>query len=184
MAACGFRVGRYTMSAFHHRARNLRVVVHGDDFIAVGGRLAVGWFRGRLEGRFEIKHKTIGCQDGEVVESRVLNRIIRRTSQGWEIEADQRHAELVVKVLNLTEAKTVAAPGEKAKPWQLDEDAVELGPRQATGYRGIAARINYMALESISNLRRRRRAKGCPGPRRATGRRSSELRDTSQGCLG
>ena len=118
MASCGFRVGRYTASAFHHRARNLRVVVHGDDFIVVGGRPAVDWFRGRLEGRFEIKAKTIGCQDGEVAETRVLNRIVRRTSDGWELEADQRHAELVVKALNLTEAKTVSAPGETAKPWQ------------------------------------------------------------------
>ena len=147
MVSCGFRVGRYSASTFFHRARNLKVVVHGDDFITVGRREAAAWFRERLAGRFEIKTKVIGDGVDDVAEARVLNRVLRRTAQGWELEADQRHAELVVKALDLMEAKTVSTPGEEPKPWQEVDDAIELGPRQATEYRGLAARINYLALD-------------------------------------
>ena len=147
MVSCGFRVGLYSASTFYHRARSLKVVVHGDDFIIVGQREAVAWFRQRLAERFEIKTKVIGNEADEVAEARVLNRILRRTAQGWELEADQRHAELIVNALGLAEAKTVSTPGEETKPWQEESDAVELEPKQATEYRGLAARINYLALD-------------------------------------
>ena len=34
--------------------------------------------------------------DGSASEGRVLNRTVRFTDQGWDIDADQRHAELLV----------------------------------------------------------------------------------------
>ena len=43
-----------------------------------------------------------GWQEGAVEEkqeARILNRIVRWTPQGWEYEADQRHAELIVKAM-------------------------------------------------------------------------------------
>jgi len=63
-----------------------------------------------LEGRFEIKTSVIGTGVGEVQEARVLNRIIRITSNGWEYEPDQRHAEMIVEQLGLKEAKAVETP--------------------------------------------------------------------------
>ena len=35
-------------------------------------------------------------KDGEVKEAWILNRVIRVTSQGWQYEADQRHADLII----------------------------------------------------------------------------------------
>ena len=76
----------------------------------------------RLEQRFEIKSKVIGSGAGESREERVLNRIIRCTPQGWENEADQRHAELIVKGMGMEEAKGVKGPGEDEKPWEAEEN--------------------------------------------------------------
>ena len=49
-----------------------------------------------LEEKFELGRTVhVGTHAGAVAEGKVLNRIIRRTPAGWEIEADIRHAELL-----------------------------------------------------------------------------------------
>ena len=52
----------------------------------------------------------------EGTEARILNRVVRRTDHGWEYEADQRHAEIIVQALGLNDAKRLSAPGEPEKP--------------------------------------------------------------------
>ncbi len=82
-------------------------MVHGDDFITVGRREDLRCFKGRLKGRFDIKDTTIGGAAGEEKELKVLNRVIRWTVEGWEYEADQRHAELIVEGMGMQDSKTV-----------------------------------------------------------------------------
>ena len=66
-------------------------------------------FRQALAKRFTVKDKVIGSRAdlGELQETRVLNRIIRWTPRGWEYEADQRHAELIVRGMGMESAKPV-----------------------------------------------------------------------------
>ena len=52
-----------------------------------------------VEKTYEIKTQKIGVADGYKEKGKVLNRVIRRTGSGWEVEADPRHAELVVEQL-------------------------------------------------------------------------------------
>ena len=53
----------------------------------------------RLKERFEIRSTTVGIDEsaGEVDKARILNRIIRVSGEGWEYEADQRRADLIIK---------------------------------------------------------------------------------------
>ena len=109
-----------------------------------------------------------------------MNKIVRMTSEGVELEADPRHAELVVKELGLEGAKASLLPGsrdevkkgdkdrnvevaidsvQKAKDsagggtWEFEADVETdivdddelLGPQDARLYRGVAARLNYIA---------------------------------------
>ena len=80
-------------------------------------------------------------------EARVLNRIIRVTSHGWEMEADQRHADILVQALGLSGAKSVTTPGEQDKSWEEVENKVELSSAQAHQFRQLAARANYLAMD-------------------------------------
>ena len=107
----------------------------------------MAWFAARLRTRFEVKTTVIGNGDGEVQEAKVLNRVIRRTKDGWEYEADQRHGELLIKKLKLEHAKGVTTPGEGEKPWMLEEESKLLKGADAAGYRGLAARANYLAMD-------------------------------------
>ena len=81
------------------------------------------------------------------MEGKVLNRIIRNTTAGWEIEADPRHAELVVEQLGLTDEKGVVTPGISGSEEEDTEDDVDLEGEEATRYRGVIARCNYLATD-------------------------------------
>ena len=82
MTKLGFNVGKYNVSTYYHKQRQLRTMIHGDDFITVGAREGVKWLRTELERRFEVKTTVIGKGEGEANEGRVLNRVRRRTEQG------------------------------------------------------------------------------------------------------
>ena len=78
-------------------------------------------------------------------ECRLLNRVARCTQNGWGIEPDQRHADLLVQALELKGANGVTTPGENDSRGQEEENEAELGPEEATNYRSIAARANYLS---------------------------------------
>ena len=103
-----------------------------------------------LEHRFEIQTQVIGSVDphsdstcevgnasGEVREGRVLNRILRYTEEGWEIEPDQRHADIIVHELKLDEARAVGTPGEAEAKWEEQENAAALSAEDASRYRAL-----------------------------------------------
>jgi len=149
LTRAGFRRGKYNPSTYSHEGKGVKAMVHGDDFISVGSRKALAWFRTILEGRFEISTVVVGTRQDleEVNETKVLNRIIRVDGVGWHYEADQRHAEYIVKALNLEGAKAVQTPGEEERPWLEEAGRVELDPKEASQFRALAARANYLALD-------------------------------------
>ncbi len=42
---------------FYHEQKNVRVVVHGDDFTVLGPSKSLDWFRGVAQQRMEVKFK-------------------------------------------------------------------------------------------------------------------------------
>jgi hypothetical protein len=142
-----FTQGRYNPCTYRHRRKGLKTLVHGDDFVTEGGRESVRWFKEKLEKRFEIKTKVVGSGAEEARESRILNRVIRVTPAGWEYEADQRHAEIMMMAMNLEKAKSVSTPSEDPKEWEKEENEKPLDADDARNFRSIAARGNYLAAD-------------------------------------
>ena len=95
------------------RERELRVVVHGDDFTALGWEKELDWFRRKISEKFEVKFRgRIGPAEGHKTCIRILNRVAHWRDNGIEYEPDQRHAEIIVAKLGFTgEAKSVSTPG-------------------------------------------------------------------------
>ena len=123
MKKWGFQRGRYNPCLYWRRDDYLLAMVHGDDFVSVGSRVATSKFRKQLEARFEIKTQVIGPEisatractadegdesDKVIQEGRVLNRVTRWITDGWEIEPDQRHADIIVHELGLHDSKPVS----------------------------------------------------------------------------
>ena len=79
---------------------------------------------------------------------RVLNRVLTWANHGITYEADQRHADIVVQELGLQDAKSVTTPSCKEDTDKMLADVGDpLPPREATQYRALAARLNYLALD-------------------------------------
>ena len=95
-------------------------------------------------------------------ELRNLNRISCRTGDGYEWEADQRHADILAQELGLTEeSKPLCVPGRKRTQLDLEADETAREPAATTAYRALAARANSLAIDrpdisyAVKALRRR-----------------------------
>ena len=93
--------------------------VHGDDFVTAGSRSGAAKFKAMLEGRFEIKTQATGARETgqgrstsetvrgsgvespakwtETQEGRIPSRVVRWTSEGWELEPDPKHAQAAIR---------------------------------------------------------------------------------------
>ena len=134
---------------FQHPSEMIRCLVHGDDFVCVGRPEDLKWLKVKLSARFEIKTTTVGANahDGEVREARILNRVIRNTPEGWEYEADQRHADLIIQEIGASCKGTLSHPGGDNKTLEEEGVSKELVGAQATRFRAVAARANYLSAD-------------------------------------
>ena len=152
----GFVKGRSSPCNFYHPDKQIKTTVHGDDFTSSGPEEELLWLKAKMEEKFDIKTNFLGPDvKRHAQEIRILNRVLRWTSDGIEYEADPRHAEIVVEQLGLVGAKPVVTPGcrEEAAEATRDDGEPEddsdnlLVGIEATMYRGIVARLNYLALD-------------------------------------
>ena len=63
MAEWGFITGKYNPCMYHHPTKQLRCLVHGDDFVSVGDQRSLKWLKTKLNERFEIKTVTVGMEE-------------------------------------------------------------------------------------------------------------------------
>ncbi len=145
----GFSVGDASACVFYHKARDLRCSIHGDDLTTVGSKVNLDWFKKELEKHYELKEPhRLGPGPSDDREALVLNRVVRWTDDGLEMEADPRQAEKLLRDLKLDGdgVKVAASPGVKQTRDQLDADA-PLERQKATPYRAVVARANYLASD-------------------------------------
>ena len=120
----GYVQGRASPCLFYNVKLDVAIMVHGDDFVAIGDDKGLGDARKVLEHCYKLKVEILGEGKGCVKEVRILNKIVRHTSEGIEMEADPRHAELVVRELGLEKAKTFNTPGTKEGKRKTDDKEV------------------------------------------------------------
>ena len=144
LRSCGYIRGVAIPSVYHNPEDVVACMVHGDDYLCVGPNDALDKLKMNISKAFEIKHTRIGHREGMEKEGRFLNRIIRATPSGWEVEADQRHGELIAKELGVDMTKGLTTPGVDEP---VDEADMELHDWRLEKYRSLAARANYLALD-------------------------------------
>ena len=156
LVANGFVPGRCSPCNFHHPQRDIAMTVHGDDFTCSGSEQDLWWLEGQFKAKFEVKCEVLGPRPGaQSQEIRVLNRVLTWTDAGLCYEPDQRHAEIVIRDLGLTGGKAVSSPGSRddanrASSLGLDLEDPQtplLSSREASSYRAISARLNYLAQD-------------------------------------
>ena len=113
LKASGYTQGKAMPCLFQNAELGVSIMVHGDDFVAVGPEENLKATTKTLEDKYKLKVEVLGTKEGQSSEMRILNKVVRTTSEGIELEADPRHAELVVKDLGLESAKVSMVPGSK-----------------------------------------------------------------------
>ena len=113
LAKAGYIRGVANPCLFHSKAEKCGVMVHGDDFVAVGDKKSTDRLKLILEKAYKITCEILGGDADEKDEIRVLNRVIHRSKVGYTLEADPRHAEIVIRDLGLENARPSRLPGSK-----------------------------------------------------------------------
>ena len=158
----GFTVGRANPCNFYHAEREISLTVHGDDFTSTARERDLKWLERLFASKFEAKTEYLGPAARHSKRVRILNRVIAWNEDGITYEADQRHAEIVVRELGLEGAKAVSTPGSRddaSKMSSINVDSVYgdcgfekdsedlLTGFEATKFRAITARLNYLAQD-------------------------------------
>ena len=83
--------------------------------MAVGPDQRLDNIKTTLSDKYKIKVEQLGHGKDQMAEIRILNKVVRMTWEGIELEADPRHAELVIKELGLENARPFLVPGAKTE---------------------------------------------------------------------
>ena len=157
LVKAGFTRGGASACCFHHKQRDLRCIVHGDDFVFVGSEESLKWIEEQMGKSFLVKVVgKLGGDESDLKELCILNRVLRWTKNGITYEADPRHAELLIKSLAVGK-RQVRTPGLKRKTSGVEasvDDDLEfadedepLTAARASLFRSCAARANYLGMD-------------------------------------
>ena len=120
----------------------------GDDHVSSGTTDAMEWLDKELSKAYEIKTQKVGLSDVYKNEGKFLNRVLRCTEDGWEMEADPRNAELVMEQLGLKDDKGIGTPGlSGAHEDDNPNDDVPLTGADISSYKGVIVRCRYLASD-------------------------------------
>ena len=160
MMKLGFAQGKSNPCIYYHQKRDLRTVVHGDDFTTAGSYENIKWLHEALGKEWLVVERGILGPPGTpntIQDIRVLNRIISWKDEGIWWEPDSRHADLVVEILepkNGKDGRAVPAQASKvktpiAKPTaeDIEKDKEFLSSEEASLYRSVAMRAAYLAQD-------------------------------------
>ena len=164
----GYLKGKLNASVIYHPGHNIRIMVHGDDFLALGDQKHLLELEKVVKGAYELKYLgIIGGEAEDKKELHFLNRLIRcGENEGrpavW-IEPDHRHVDLLRQSFGMKGAKGVESPDvKKAADQQMLETRSLLLPKDvASSFRSAVMRAAYLSQHrpdighAVKNLARR-----------------------------
>ena len=147
----GFVVGKAYPCTFYHAEADVRLLVHGDDFLVLADEDGHRFVDKVLSEEYEFKcdgHIGPECEKDSMT---VLNRVVSNDSQTGTVtyEADPRHAEALVRDLGLESAKAAKTPAEKKKGSDLKAmlEAQPLNAELQKAYRSHTMRAAFLAQD-------------------------------------
>ena len=121
----GFRRGKHSAALFHNPNQDVRMAVHGDDFVCLSDDDGLKHMDNLLKSKYTAKDmRTLGFEDSDVKSLLLLNRVFRvgsdQVGQYLDMEPDLRHAPLIISESGCnTNTKTVSTPRQKFQDKQV-----------------------------------------------------------------
>jgi hypothetical protein len=147
LASIGFTASALHPAIYMHFDKEIRVVVHVDDFLCKGSRKHLKWLHDELAKAYDLKVKVIGNDHDLDKEGTFLGRLIRWTSDGIEVEGDPKHADVLISEWGMGQANGVETPIVAQDSEDREEVRQPMGAEDARRYRRAVARFNYMAQD-------------------------------------
>jgi hypothetical protein len=149
----GFVQGKSSPCLFFNRSLDVTIMVHGDDFVAIGNPKHLQATEDALRSKYKIKTETLGGCAGDKKEVKILNKIVRYTDNSLELEADPRHAELIVRELGLEGCRPSKTPGSKAVAEQRKSSSqAVMRQRQRGSWRPLRPRGSLLTTTSARTV--------------------------------
>ena len=106
----------------------MALLVHGDDFCAVGPPESLARLQATLSSCYRVKTETLGPGPDDLRELGILNRVVQWHDSGVRLEADPRHVEIVVREYGAEGGRDAASAGDTEffKKAQTPEELREL----------------------------------------------------------
>jgi hypothetical protein len=151
LVANGFERLKTVPVAFSHADRDLHGVVHGDDFVWEGRDEDLDWILQVLSKEYELKNRgRLGFGPKDVRTIDILGRIVELTKEGIKWSGDPRHQQLLEDHFGMKpDTKVLSKNGYDDDPPPEDDTNEELPTDECKTFRGLAARLNYMAQDNL-----------------------------------
>ena len=147
----GFAKGVTAATVFYDKARDIRCVVHGDDFTLLGWEEDLHDVRDGLKAKYELKVRgVLGGAWGDQREVTILNRRLRWEDDEITYEADPEHVRKLVEGIGLlADSNGLEKPAVKEAVEDVGDPHwnEELDPGDARLFRALAARANYLSQD-------------------------------------
>ena len=143
----GFIQGRGSRCNSRHIRRDIKLTVHGDDFLVVADEEQLHWLNKKMQEEYEIKFQVMGPEKPLSQDVKILNGTLRWTQVGIEYEADLEHAGLIVKDTETANMKKRKTPGITQGSTALEKEKEDMSNEEQTNFRSVAARINFLAMD-------------------------------------
>ena len=132
---------------FSHYQRQIRTVVHGDDYVSVGDECDLQCMGQCITTKYEIKPKWLGPKQQHDQEVRVFNRVVIWEPDGIGYGTHPRHVVIMVEQLGLPGCTAVGTPGTSIESRTTGDCNTLLESHEETQYRVLVARANRLAPE-------------------------------------
>ena len=164
-----FSIGKVSPVLFCHHRKSLKCLVQGDDIVVSAEPADLVWMRNELESKLEITTAILGDGLWMSREVKILNRKLRwHDGVGISHEADQKHAEAIIRERGTSTSTSVKVPMSKeSKDGVRDktDDNMEerklgklgmkeeplvgqiLNAAETARYRALAATANFFAID-------------------------------------
>ena len=147
----GFKRLKTVPVAFVHPERDMRGVVHGDDFVWEGRDKDLDWVLAVLKKEYELKNRgRLGFGPDDVRKIDMLGRVIELTEEGITWKGDPRHQDLLEEYFGMDDnTKVLSKNGYDDEPQENAHEEAELTNDECKAFRMLAARLNYMAQDNL-----------------------------------
>ena len=148
LESVGFERGKSNPVAFYRASDETSLVVHGDDFTFLGYEDSLKEIESAMSKWWEIKVRgIIGDDPGDDKEIIILNRKVSWDGNALYLQPDPKHRSAILEAFGLKEeSKGLTIPSDRDEVTEA-QDADLLNPFEATQFRSLGARANYLGLD-------------------------------------